>query len=171
MMGHQKLQQLSHTELLLEGFSNLQSLFLADSGYFRQPLGLLLHNVEGVVAEAADDPGGRPGTDSADGPGGQVAFDLLGPVGHLTLQKLRPELGAVGGMILPAARHHKLFSGHTQRNRSNHGDAFARFRLEPHHGVPIRFILIQHRRNGAPDDRWFIARHVVPSTLSLHPYS
>ena len=87
----------------LEILRDLLGLLAGDALHVGEPLGVVLHHVQGFVPKAGHDALGQLGSHSLDGAGGQVAQDGRRIRRHIPLILLHLELAAVLGIMRPLA--------------------------------------------------------------------
>ena len=85
VINRQKFNQAPNTGLLLEAFGHFLCLFFADAGDLRQLHGVLLQNVQALLAEAGDDLLRHLRSDALDGAGRQKRQNLARRFRHEAL--------------------------------------------------------------------------------------
>ena len=162
-MHGKKLHQLPHSHSAVKFLSDGQSFLPGNPGNFRQPGRFPLHNLQGLIPEMPDNPGGGYRADAFDHAPGKIAQNFRFGLGHQPLQKFRLELPPVAGMTSPFSRHHQPLADGWERNGAHYGDRLPAAYRKPQDCVAVIVILIYHSANGALDNLHFLLVQTVLS--------
>ena len=143
-VGGEEAQQTPHRQLNPEGIPHGQGALPGDPLNLRQQVGVFLHHREDVGAEGIHQTACGDGPHPLDGPGGQVDKDGLLPHGEPPLGNFRPQLTAIGAVVLPAAVDGQPLSRGGAGHHAHHGDLL---RLLPQrkaqNGITV-FLVAEH---------------------------
>ena len=137
-VGGQGHQDVPHRPILAEGAHDHLQLLAADAGHLQQSFRLLLHDLQGVHAEAVHDEPGHGGAHALDGAARQIVFDGDLGGGGQGLGVGHHKLLAVLGMIFDGPLRPELFPGGGEgQGAAEGGEALLRIRAEREDGVPV----------------------------------
>ena len=149
MVQSKKLHEAAHAHLQTEFLADLHGTLISDTGDFRKPLRLPLHNLQGLSAKPIYNSLGDLGADALDHTAGQIGENLHFRLGHHPLQKLRFELFAVAGMRGPLAGYHQPLAQAGQGNGANDGNMLIFADIHAQHAVAVVIVLIDNGGDGA----------------------
>ena len=101
---------------------DLRRLLWGDAPDFRQALGFLFHDGEGIVPEGIHNPARQSRADPPDRPAGKIFEDRPGGSRDGALDHRRLELGAIGGMAHIPSGQAQFLTGLDAHGFPHHGD-------------------------------------------------
>ena len=128
----------------------------------RKRSGVVLDDIEDLVAERLNEPFGIDGADAADHAGGEVFLHALDRGRLRGLQELRPELQPMRAVILPGPARRHPFAGRDRRRMAKGGDEIllaAHFHAE--HAKAVLLVVEGHPLHKAGENfKIILDRHV-----------
>ena len=129
----------ANTRFGLEILPDLLRLLAGNTGNVRQPLGVILHDLQRLLPKVRHDPLRQLGANPLDGAGGQVAQNRGGIRGQVSLVLLHLELAAVLGIVHPVSPQNE---GIPLTNVGHHaaGGDHVILHTEIQNGIPVLLV-------------------------------